>query len=108
MNQDDPEIQKQRIERLVNELDPSLKVEFYPNPIDPSSCDIRFRIRNTTSQEIVASIKADYEWLSSEVADLSDHTLLEKIKLQIKKVTATSSPLVIATTAPIAGFELAK
>ncbi len=80
MHNDHPTTQKKRIEALVTRLDPALKIEFYENQVQPETTDIRFRLRSGASGKIVGAIKEDHEWLASEVADLSDQELLQKLR----------------------------
>jgi hypothetical protein len=84
---DSPQVQKDRIIRLVSELNPGLSVEFYENRMDPKTSEIRFRLVDNSAggDRIVGSIRQDYEWASSEVADKSDAELLQRIARIIRR-----------------------
>ena len=76
---DNPRIQKERIERVIFEMNPLYRVEFYQNRVDPKTTDIRFKIYDTSTKKIVCSIKQDREWAASQIADKSDSELRRKI-----------------------------
>jgi hypothetical protein len=78
---DRPEVQRERITRLVSQLNENLRVDFYDNIPYPSRTDIRFRLVDTSTgaDKIVGSIRQNYEWSSSEIADKSDPDLLRLI-----------------------------
>ena len=80
-DKDSPEVQRNRITRLVSESDESLRVEFYDNKPYPSRTDIRFRLvdMSSGSGKIVGSIRHNCEWSASEIADKSDSELLRMI-----------------------------
>jgi hypothetical protein len=80
-DKDRPEVQRERITRLASELHESLRVDFYDNNPYPSRTDIRFRLVDTSTggDKIVGSIRQNYEWSSSEIADKSDSELLRMI-----------------------------
>jgi hypothetical protein len=84
---DRPQVQKDRISRLVSEYDAGLRVEFYENRMDPKTSEIRFRLRcnSAGADRIVGSIPQDHEWASSEVADKGDGELLRRILAIIRK-----------------------
>jgi len=84
---DNPTVQKDRIRRLVSELNSNLKVEFYENRMDPKTSEIRFRLvdNSTGADKILGSIPQDFEWVSSEVADKSDAELLQRIARIIRR-----------------------
>jgi hypothetical protein len=76
---DSPQTQKQRIERLALEINPFFRVEFYVNHVNPSTADIRFKIYDNSTNQIVCSIKQDEEWASTEITDKNDRELSRKI-----------------------------
>lgn len=84
---DAPEIQKERIKRLVSELNPIYRIEFYRNRVDPKTRDIRFKIYDSSTNRIVCSIKQDKEWASSDVADKGD----SELRRMIVELISTSS-----------------
>ncbi len=84
---DSPEIQKERIERIVSGMSPVFRIEFYRNRVNPKTTNIRFKIYEISTNKIVCSIKQDREWASSEVADMSD----SELRRQIVKLTNASS-----------------
>lgn len=86
-DKDSPQVQKDRIIRLVSEHDAGLRVEFYKNRMDPMTSEIRFRLVDTAvgAEKILGSIPQDYEWASSEVADKSDGELLRRILAIIRR-----------------------
>ena len=86
-DKDSPQVQKDRIIRLVSKFDKSLRVEFYENRMDPKNSEIRFRLVDISAgaDRIVGSIPEDYEWASSEVADKNDAELLRRIVGVIRK-----------------------
>ena len=90
MEKDSPHVQRERIIKLASQLDPSLKIEFYQNQLTGSSRDIRFRVKDTTTGTIIASIKADHEWATTEVADRSDAELGKMIVALVRRVGLSS------------------
>jgi hypothetical protein len=78
-DKDRPEVQRDRIKRLISELHENLRVEFYDNRPYPSRTDIRFRLVDTSSGKIIGSIRQNCEWSASEIADKSDSELLRMI-----------------------------
>jgi hypothetical protein len=87
LDKDSPEVQRDRISRLVSEFDENLRVEFYDNKPYPSRTDIRFRLVDTAKRngKIVGSIRQDCEWSASEIADKNDSDLLQMIVTLIAK-----------------------
>ncbi len=84
---DSPEIQKERIERIVSGMSAVFRIEFYRNRVNPKTTDIRFKIYETSTNKIVCLIKQDREWASSKVADMSD----SELRRQIVELTNASS-----------------
>jgi hypothetical protein len=87
LEKDSPQVQKDRIRRLVSELNSGLNVEFYENRMDPKTSEIRFRLVDNSAgaDRIVGSIPQDCEWASSEVADKSDAELLQRLVRIIRR-----------------------
>src|ERR1022692_3233808 len=111
LEKDSPQVQKDRIRRLVSELNSGLNVEFYENRMDPKTSEIRFSLNSGLNVEfyenrmdpktseirfrlvdnsagadrIVGSIPQDCEWASSEVADKSDAELLQRLVRIIRR-----------------------
>ena len=77
------EAQKRRIEKLASQLDPSWKIEFRLNRINPHTSAIRFRIRDA-SGKIRGSVRADFEWEATEIEDKSDAELRGMIAALIR------------------------
>ena len=87
LEKDSPQVQKDRIRRLVSELNSGLNVEFYENRMDPKTSEIRFRLVDNSAgaDRIVGFIPQDCEWASSEVADKSDAELLQRLVRIIRR-----------------------
>jgi hypothetical protein len=71
--------QEDRIRTAAATLAPSFEVEFYQNAVHLKTRDIRFRIRDSRTGNIVVAIPADFEWATTEVEDMSDLQLRTKI-----------------------------
>ncbi len=84
---DSPQVQRDRICRLVSEFNADLKVEFHPSQMGQRTSEIRFRIVDTSTgrDRILGSIPGDQKWASSEVADKSDAELLQMIVRIIRR-----------------------
>jgi hypothetical protein len=87
LEKDSPQVQRDRIFRLVSELNPGLKVEFHSSQMGPKTSEIRFRLVDTSSgrDRIIGSIPVDHKWATSEVADKSDAELLQRIVRIIRR-----------------------
>lgn len=83
-DKDSPQIQKARIEQLVSEINLGLRVDFYCNLANPRTKNIRFKIYDRSTNEIIYSIPQDMEWASSEMADKSDAALRQELTLLIE------------------------